>query len=427
MSVTIDVSDLRIGMFIHLDLSWMSHPFPLGSFKISTEEQIATIRSLGLKRLRWSPEKSDLPAPVQAVVDQAAEVLTAPAFTEAEEAAQAEARARREALAAQREAQAQCERQYGEASRAWKQMADLVPREPAAAREQAQALSRALLDKMLGERELCVRLLTEGAGERATAHALNVGVVAMLMGKLFALTEEEMLDLGTGALLHDIGKLDIPDRLRHSDPHHTAAEQSVYREHVALGVAHGKKMGLTPGALLVIGQHHEQADGTGFPLKLNIDRMSAAARIVSLVNRYDNLCNPHAIGHSLTPHEALSLMFSQGQKKFDATMLNAFIRMMGVYPPGSVVQLTDDRYAMVVTVNSSRPLKPRVLVHDAKVPRDEALLLDLETQTALGIRRSLKAAQLPAAARDYLQPGSRIAYFFEPHQPVREPEEAPAP
>jgi HD-GYP domain-containing protein (c-di-GMP phosphodiesterase class II) len=427
MSVTIDVSDLRIGMFIHLDLSWMSHPFPLGSFKISSDEQIATIRSLGLKRLRWSPEKSDLPAPVQAVVDQATEVLAPPAFTEAEEAAQAEARARREALAEQREAQALCERQYGEASRAWKQMADLVPRDPAAARDQAQALSRALLDKMLGERELCVRLLTEGAGERATAHALNVGVVAMLMGKLFALTEEEMVDLGTGAMLHDIGKLDIPDRLRHADPHHTSAEQSVYREHVALGVAHGKKMGLTPGALLVIGQHHEQADGTGFPLKLNIDRMTAAARIVALVNRYDNLCNPHAIGHSLTPHEALSLMFSQGQKKFDATMLNAFIRMMGVYPPGSVVQLTDDRYAMVVTVNSSRPLKPRVLVHDAKVPRDEALLLDLEAQTTLGIRRSLKAAQLPAAAREYLQPGSRIAYFFEPHQPLREPEAVPTP
>ena len=92
--------------------------------------------------------------------------------------------------------------------------------------------------------------------------------------------------------------------------------------------------------------------------------MSAAARIVALVNRYDNLCDPALPAHALTPHEALSLMFAQTRSKFDASMLNAFIRMMGVYPPGSVVQLTDDRFALVTNVNSTRPLKPRVLVYD---------------------------------------------------------------
>ena len=72
--------------------------------------------------------------------------------------------------------------------------------------------------------------------------------------------------------------------------------------------------------------------------------------------------------------------------------------MMGVYPAGSVVQLTDDRYALVMQVNSSRPLKPRVLVHDPRMPRDEALLLDLERQGELGIRRSVQPAKLPPAA-----------------------------
>jgi hypothetical protein len=94
-------------------------------------------------------------------------------------------------------------------------------------------------------------------------------------------------------------------------------------------------------------------------------------------------------------------------------MLNAFIRMMGVYPAGSVVQLTDDRFALVVSVNSTRPLKPRVLVHDPAVPRDEALHLDLESMPNLGIRRSIRAAQLPPAALDYLAPRQRVAWFFE--------------
>jgi putative nucleotidyltransferase with HDIG domain len=409
-STTIGVDELRVGMFVHLDVGWMSHPFPLSSFRISDVDQIAIIRDLGLKRLRWSPDKSDPPPATPACVAAAA----------AETAEQAQRRARREALVAQRSALSACERQYTEAGRIWRRASELVVPDPKAARELTEGLSRTLVSKMLGDAELCIRLLTISAGERATAHALNVGVVALLMGRLFGLSETDLLDLGTGALLHDIGKLDLPDRVRYFDDAFTPAEAALYRDHVTHGVSRGRRMGLEPGALLVIAQHHEQADGSGFPQKLNVDRMTAAARIVALVNRYDNLCNPQVAARALTPHEALSLMFAQGKHKFDATMLNAFIRMMGVYPPGSAVQLTDDRYALVVTVNSSRPLKPRVLVHDPKVPRDEALILDLETMEGVGIRRSLKPAQLPAPALEYLAPRQRVAYFFERVQ--REPE-----
>ena len=125
------------------------------------------------------------------------------------------------------------------------------------------------------------------------------------------------------------------------------------------------------------------------------------------------LCNANVSAKALTPHEALSLLFAQGKTKFDTAILGGFIRMMGVYPAGSTVQLTDDRYAMVVAVNSTRPLKPSVLIHESKVPHDEAVILDLESAHGLGIRRSIKPAQLPAASLDYLAPRPRIAYFFE--------------
>jgi putative nucleotidyltransferase with HDIG domain len=407
----IDVHDLQIGMFIHLDLGWMSHPFPLSSFKITNSEQIATIRSLGLTQVRWSPERSDLaPAVGDAVEAPGADGESATA----ESAEAAERRERRETQAAQRAALQLCERQYAEATRALRQTSDMVTAQPQAAREQAEALSQSLVSKMLGQRELCIRLLSEGAGDRASSHGLNVAIIAMLMGKTFGLADSEMLDLGVGAMLHDIGKIELPDRVRHVDDAFSSSELRLYQEHVAHGVAHAQRMGLSAGATLVIAQHHEQADGSGFPKRLNLDRMTASARIVALVNRYDNLCNPAQPSRAMTPHEALSLMFAQGKNKFDATMLNAFIRMMGVYPPGSVVQLTDERYALVSAVNSSRPLKPRVLVHDVHVPRDEALLLDLEEATDIGIRRSLKPQQLPAAAAEYLAPRQRIAYFFEP-------------
>jgi HD-GYP domain-containing protein (c-di-GMP phosphodiesterase class II) len=414
MSQTIAVQDLRVGMYVHLDRGWMAHPFPLSSFRIVSADQIATIRGLGLKQLRWVPEKSDLPDTLPAPGSMTGSTpATAPAATEQETLEQAAARLRREQLAEQRAATQLCERQYGEAGRAWREATDAVVAQPVRAREETEALTGALLDKMLVDGEMCIRLLTNGAGDRATAHALNVAVIALLMGRTFGMSRDEMMDLGVGALMHDVGKIQMPDRLRHADEAFTSAEVNAYREHVATGVTQGRRMGLSAGALLVLAQHHEQADGTGFPLKLGIDRLSTAARIVALVNRYDNLCNPPQIARALTPHEALSMLFAQSRSKFDATVLNAFIRMMGVYPAGSVVQLTDDRYAMVTSVNSSRPLKPRVLVHDPKTSREDALFLNLETTPDLGIRRSLAPNKLPRDALEALSPRPRVAYFFE--------------
>lgn len=440
----IDVQALRVGMFVHLDVGWMSHPFPLSSFRITSPAQVATIRSLGLDRVRWSPLQSDpvavepdpidtsLSTPAQAAandpdgpdLDAAAAPspladgldATAPAVS-AEERARTDRRLR---LDAQREAQRVCERQYGEASRACRQTIELVAGKPREAKAQAEALTQALVDKMVGDHELCIRMLTENATDKASMHAMNVGVVSLLMGRCFGFAADEMQDLGVGAMLHDIGKLDLPARLRHREDNFSPSENRVYEEHVELGLVQARRMGLSPGATAVIAQHHEHADGSGFPAQLNSDRMSMAARIVALVNRYDNLCNPRLPARAMTPHESLSLLFAQGRSKFDTSILGAFIKMMGVYPPGSTVQLTDDRYGMVVAVNSSRPLKPSVLVCDAGVPREEALVLDLELSPGLGIRRSIKPQQLPPPVLEHLAPSARVAYFFEPAPPVDE-------
>ena len=92
--------------------------------------------------------------------------------------------------------------------------------------------------------------------------------------------------------------------------------------------------------------------------------------------------------------------------------------MMGVYPPGSAVQLTDDRYALVVSVNSPAGRSSRACWCTSGVPREEALLLDLEHADGLGIRRSLRP-QLPATTLAYLAPRRAVAYFFEPVRRVR--------
>ncbi len=421
MPSTIAVEELRVGMFIHLDGGWLSHPFPLSSFRVTSPEQIQTLRGLGLASVRWSPDKSELPPTPEQVAAEAAAAAEAAqrlAASSHEERAQQQ---RREQLHAQREAAKRCERQHAEASKAWREATDAVGAQPREAGRTTEALTRAMLSKMLVNQDIGIRLVT-GGGDRAAAHALNTAIVSLLIARSLGLNEAELVDLGVGALMHDVGKLDVPDRFRHLEEGFSNNELSAYRDHVSKGVTLGQRMGLAAGSLMVLAQHHEQADGSGFPLRLAGERIGIAARVVAIVNRYDNLCNPQTRGISLTPHEAVSVLFAQGRSRFDGTVLNAFIRLMGVYPAGSLVQLTDDRFAMVVGVNSNRPLKPRVLVHDPRVARNEALILDLEQHPDLGIRRSLAAAKLPAQALEFLDPRPRVSYYFEPLEHV--PQEA---
>jgi putative nucleotidyltransferase with HDIG domain len=426
-TVQIDVDALAVGMYIHLDVGWMSHPFPLSSFRIGSEEQIGIIRSLGLRTVRWSPEQSalaeaeatatavpatppqrDVPAPPGGAVPTRADgAVPAPPDGAAQR--------RRAALAVERAALAVCEQQYAEATRDCRRVFDLAEAQPHAARDLACDLTRAFVDKMSVEGDLCIRVLTEAAGDKVSAHAVNVALVSLLMARAIGLPPHDLMDVGVGALLHDIGKLDLPPRVRHREDHFSAAEHRFYEEHVAHGVAQARTMGLAPGAMLVVAQHHEHADGSGFPLRLPGERMTPAACIVALVNRYDNLCNPLLPARALTPHEAVSLLFAQGRGRFEPAILGAFIKMMGVYPPGSVVQLTDGRHGVVVGVNSSRPLRPRVTVVDSG--EDEPLLIDFESSPEVGIRRSLRPQTLPAPVQERLGLRTRLAYFFEPVSP----------
>ncbi|MDT7517326.1 DUF3391 domain-containing protein [Rhodoferax sp. TBRC 17660] len=407
-SVWIDVALLRVGHYVELDVGWMAHPFPTGSFKISSPKQIEVIKGLGKKQVRVVPRKSDEPSAEAAdVPSEAASLLT-------QEQADAEQRRLRAAmLTAQERSLIACERRFAESVRLYRKTMDMVQSQPKLATEPCLGMVNTYVTELMDNGEAAIRLLSEAAGDKSAMHPVNVTVISLLLGKAMGLNKAELIDLGMAAFLHDIGKVKLPDRVRWLEDNFSSAEYRLYQEHVPQGLAIGKGMELRSPVLLAMLQHHEMVDGSGFPSRLRGDALGTSGRILALVNRYDNLCNPSRPGSALTPHEALSLIFAQFKARFDAVTLSAFIRMMGVYPPGSVVQLIDDRFGIVVSVNSARPLKPRIILHEPGVARAEALILDLEKMPQLGIRRSLKPGNLPAAALDYLAPRQRIAYFFE--------------
>ncbi len=417
----VDIGDLRVGLFVYLDLGWIKHPFALNSFKISSRDQIDTLLKLGVNRLRWSPEKSDPePASAPEQLDKkvgagqtAARKIIAEAVATDVAALAAERRQRREILSTQRENLEVCERQFDSAARSYRQVIDNVRTQPEVVRVQVAEVVGSMVGEMLGQEETAIRLLSENIGERASQHSINVTVISLLLGKTLGLDATALDALGAGALLHDIGMIALPERLRWLDSHFSSAERRQYQEHVRHGVAIGLQMKVSPDQLAIIAQHHELADGRGYPNQLAGEQIAPLARIVALVNLYDNLCNPGNPIQAITPHEALALIFAQMKHQFDAKVLMPFIRMMGVYPPGSIIELSDGRFAMVISVNAARPLKPSIIIFEPRTPREEALVEALEHMPGLDIRRSVKPLQLPKAAFDYLSPRQRICYFFE--------------
>ncbi|AVS84537.1 HD-GYP domain-containing protein [Paracidovorax avenae] len=417
-SLLIDVALLRVGMYIQLELGWMNHPFPVSSFRIASGDQIATLQSLGLEQVRWVPARSD--AAVRAALEAPASAPQGSAETTpmsgagsgtppgAEPAGVLHAR-----LEAQRRALARCDEQFARATRVYERLALHVEQDPAEARKATESLVRGCVDELMAHGDSAVRLLSERAGTRAALHSVNVAVLSLLLGKSLGMRGDDLGDLGIAALLHDLGKISLPPHVAQPSAELGPADQALYEAHVGESVVLAQRMGLGRAVVSAIAQHHERADGGGFPLGLRGGDLGRAGQVLALVNHYDRLCNPLRGAAPLTPHEALSVLFAQHKSRFDAQVLQCFIRLMGVYPAGSIVQLTNERYAIVVAVDSARPLRPQVIVHDGRVPRDDALVLDLERSPDLGIRRSLRAAQLPRDALDYLSPRKRICYFFE--------------
>jgi len=408
---------LCIGLYIFLDLPWFNHPFSFNNFKIRSADQIKTLRGLGVKRFRYDPDRSDTetfptatPPPVEETPPKAL-----PPKEDLNDPTLAAKRERIERLTERRKKLENIERAFGKAAQIMRNInRNLLSRSRECLEEVGELVDQ-MAHAFLESPELTLHVMGEKAGgEEVYYHGLNTSILSMMLAKELGVSLEEARLLGLGALMHDIGLMDIPDRVLKKNPEEqTHAEIELRKLHCEYGVKLAQRVGLPDQVQQVIYQHHEFADGSGYPNGLKRDNMHPLARIISLVNYYDNLCNPLDFAKALTPHEALSLMFAQRRNRFDPTILQLLIRCLGVYPPGSIVKLSNDALALVQSVNPQKPLRPWVLVHDPEVPKEEAIMLDLEQEPEITISKAIRPIQLPAAVYDYLNPRKRVTYFFD--------------
>ncbi|MBU1247266.1 MAG: DUF3391 domain-containing protein [Proteobacteria bacterium] len=411
----VHVDQLRPGVFVRLEKTdWFSHPFLYSSFKINEEQQIEAIRLLGITEVICIPEKSEVlpgqpgenkrssPSP-----DNPAEIMERLWSVKKERVAQ---------LLEKRRRIAECEVRYADSVKTLLPITQrLLSGNPEALAE-ALAFVRKLTDSFLGDAESILHLMNVmPATEQVYSHSLNVTVLAMMLGKAAGLSSVDMDDLGMGALFHDIGKERIEKKLLKKRGTLTRPERDAIERHVLYGVdIMSGHAAFSAASLAVVAQHHENMDGSGYPEGRADKQITRLARMTAIANAYDFLSNHPDPAQVQTPYLALSLMFSQQKTLYDRESLALFIRCLGVYPPGTVVQLSNGTIGMVMSVNPESQLYPCVVIYDPQIPKREALIVDLAEDPDLKVEKSIRLAHLPQEILGYLSPRTRMTYYVDP-------------
>jgi hypothetical protein len=177
-----------------------------------------------------------------------------------------------------------------------------------------------------------------------------------------------------------------------------------------------------PMVLEMIGQHHERLDGSGFPNGTRADDLSLLTKIVMVADHYDELCNAPDPQTSLSPHAALSRLFrhvvmKRESSKFCQEVVQALVQAIGVYPPGSLVELTDGVLGVVSLINIHNPTKPIVLLYAPWLCRNDGMLVNLAHERELEIKQAMHPKDIPEQALAYLSP-RRMAMFVHATEPT---------
>ena len=406
--------ELKLGYAVKLPGSWMKHPFLSGNMIIETSQQLQIIRSLNLDYVLFYPDKSKKVAqPPELSDDEQASFNMA--ASEAQLKLQQEKMRRIEQAKANRRDIQKTEKAFAQSLIQVKALMAKINGRPLNAIEDAGSLIGAMADVLLGADSLILHLISSANKEQEGLyyHALNVATLSMMLAKNLKLDAADIKAVGMGALFHDIGKLKIPSQILRKTTPLSTPEENLLKMHTKYGV---ELVGLTDTFPLqawpIIEQHHELIDGTGYPKGLKEAQIDKLARIVCVVNAFDNLCHPADINKSRSPHHALSYMYRSMKGKLPELEMRTMIKMMGVYPPGTIVMLSDQRIGIVMSVNSDNLLCPNVMVYDADVPRLEAPVLTLEPDK-IGISKVLKIQSLPQRVAEYLNPRAQVSYHLQ--------------
>ena len=408
--ISVPIADLRVGHYVKLPLSWKQHPFLFSSFRIKDESQLQIIQNIGLREIVVDPDKSTV------------EVIITPLVAETD----AVAPDLEQKPDPQKVEQQQLRRSIRSAEKAFtnsvsplrESLSKLNLKPDEGLGTVAELVRNAGLHLSLQEGPVgfhLVRIVNQA--DSLLLHSLNVAFIAMLIAKEAGWSPLEIEDAGLAGLVHDIGEIKIPSQITRKRTELSKAEINYLRMHVQYG--YEQLTSLNAFSLKVrqaAYQHHERLDGSGYPQGLKGDQLDPLSRLIAVVDSFDEQLHPRNATRPGIPNQIISGLFKRASKQLDNGFMQLLIKVMGVYPPGSLVLLSDGTLALVMSSEPSSPLKPCVLPFTKGRVQEGVDLINLKNDDRT-ITKVVDFEELTPPQREFFSLGKHYCYYFSTFTP----------
>ncbi|MGA2977107.1 MAG: HD-GYP domain-containing protein [Spirochaetia bacterium] len=220
-----------------------------------------------------------------------------------------------------------------------------------------------LLEKVKDRRNEMIQLILMGGRieRKIAAGVINVTILSAIMGTVLKFTSHRLIQLTTGALLHDTGMVKVPKAILQKKDKLSPEELNQIRTHPIHSYRVISKELKYPEEIAIIAlQHHERWDGQGYPRKLRGEDINLSARIVAVADSYIAMINNRPHRNSMIGYSAMKSLLNDNGRHFDPKILKVFLESMGIYPIGSIVQLNNSGIGRVIETHAEAPLRPAV-------------------------------------------------------------------
>jgi len=370
MTKKIDVTQLRKGMFIcGTDRKWIDIPFFRKKFLITSDKQISTLQEY-CEFVYIDTEKGEDVSP--AIIEQHNDDT----FVDLDSSKQIH----EDTL---------YRKNYEDSQTILSEVLNDVRLGRCVDNPKVRGVVQELIVNIVKDSQTMIGLIqSKDKNDTLARKSVNVCILALAFGKHIGIPKDKMYELGLGALLHDIGMVQIPSRILLKKQPLTPAERAIMEKHTEYGLAIlAKTQEIPVNVLKIVHSHHERMDGKGYPQKLQDKEIGLLVRMVTIASVYEALTRERFYTETLTPVAALKYLYTSGKAIFDAQLVEKFIQALGIYPSGCVVVLNSGEIGVVVNVNPQDRLRPtlRIVTNAQKQLLAQESVLELADRTTKDI------------------------------------------
>lgn len=365
MRLKMDVADVQLGMYVaELDRPWLESPFLFQGFVLDSEDDLETLRE-HCNYVFVDDEKSvDPQAAREAASGKGREEKESPEEPDSENSANA-AKSFRSNI---KRAVQTFKRSTGSVIKFF----DDARLGKSIDTNDAKAVVSDLVTTITNNVNTALWLTSlRNRTEEGAAHCLNTSILSVAFARHLGYSHDQMQLVGLGALLHDIGFARTPKSILEKPGELTDKEYATVKKHPRDGHAVLKLTHQIPDeALDIVLHHHERLDGSGYPDGLKGEELGEMVRVVAIADAYDSMTSERVYRKAIAPQDALTTLHKRAAEEFGQSLMEEFIKCVGIYPIGSLVLLNTGALGVVVSSNPDARLKPLILMVRDEQGRD---------------------------------------------------------